>query len=258
MAPPPYLEAMATSRPYDEVHGSAPAYSATQQGGARGRRSRRNRRRSDWRGSRDPGGGPGASLATPSDGEVMDDDVPLIDAEGGQLRTNTQRPDSPLLVVPPVDESSEEEEFENDDVTRRLSATEQSNVSLSMAAGISAQWRRSPQKSRCATSDLHGEEGANSPATATSQSEDVTSIDSASVSTDSVLITLSEDASPKMSSANQAAPVHQPVGVTTPARTTSGATTLTREEYTPALHVGSDGEDSLVSVELQDESAPLQ
>ena len=228
MAPPTYLEAMATSRPFDEMQREA----AQSQGQANGRRSRRGRRRSR-QGSHDTGGRsvPGL-VASGRD----DDDVALIDV----TITETNRGcDSPLLI-PPNESSSEDEEDFN--------PIERSNVSISMAAGISAQWRRNPHKIDRSSSQ-HSRSDLDQP----QNQADGVSLDSACASNDSVVITLNDE-SPKVSN----------VDISQTDQSVSNATTNTNTAsyeaeglYSASEHHCSDGEDSISSAEVPDDTQPL-
>lgn len=234
LAPPPYLEAMATSRPFDEMQREA----SQNQGRSHGRRSRGSRRQSRH-GSQDVGG---RGVSGQTDSTPDDDDVPLIDVTVDETNRHC---DSPLLI-PPTESSSDEEE----DDDSACNPMESSNVSISMAAGISAQWRRNPHKigarsSQHSTSDLND----------TQNQAEVTSLDSATASTDSVVIALNDD-SAKVSSAD----------IQESEQSISNATTNTCQNnqlyeaeglYSADDHQGSDGEDSIVSAEVQEDTQPL-
>ena len=227
MAPPTYLEAMATSRPFDEMQREA-----QNQGQASGRRSRRGRRRSR-QGSHDTGG---RSVTGQVASGRDDDDVALIDVT---MAETNGRCDSPLLI-PPNQSSSEEEEDLN------CNPIERSNVSISMAAGISAQWRRNPHKI-----DRNSSQHSRSDLDQAQNQADVVSLDSACASNDSVVIALNDE-SPKVSNLD--------VSQTDQSISTTATNTSSYEAeglYSANEHQGSDGEDSISSAEVPDDTQAL-
>ena len=234
MAPPPYLEAMATSRPFDEMQREA----SQGQEQSSGRRSRRGYRRRSRQGSHDTGG---RSVPAQSGSTRDDDDVELIDVTVDGTRRDC---DSPLLI-PPNESSSEDDE----DLSS-YSPIECSNVSISMAAGISAQWRRNPHKidrssSQHSTSDLHH----------TRDEADVTSLDSASASNESVVIALNDE-SPKVSNTD-IPQTDQSISSITTNTCQTNCPYDSEGLYSANVHLGSDGEDSIVSAEVQDDTQVL-
>ena len=231
MAPPTYLEAMATSRPFDEMQREA----AQSQGPASGRRSRRGRRRSR-QGSHDTGGR--SVTGQVASGRDDDDDVDLIDVT---ISETNRRSDSPLLIPPNGSSSEDEEDF-------TCNPVERSNVSISMAAGISAQWRRNPHKI-----DRNSSQHSRSDLDQPQNQADGVSLDSACASNDSVVIALSDE-SPKVSN----------VDISQTNQSISNATTNTNTAsyeaeglYSASEHQGSDGEDSISSAEAADDAQPL-
>ena len=234
MAPPPYLEAMATSRPFDEIQREALQNQRQQNG----RRSRRGRRRST-QGSHDNGG---RGVSGPEDSVGDDDDVALIDVSIGE---RNRRCDSPLLI-PTNDSSYSSEEEENSNSNPR----ECSNVNISMASGISAQWRRSPHKiahnsSQHCTNDLD-----NPP------NQAITISDSASVPNDSLVVIALNDESQKVSNTDTLQAEQLISNATTNEYQTNHSHGL-EGLYSANKHQGSDGEDSLVSAEVQDDTLPI-
>lgn len=197
LAPPPYAEAMVTSRPFEEVqreylehiHGAG-----ARPGGRRNRHRTRPSRshggrsaRGERRANRDRHGSrPATSTTQTTDGTPVDDDddVPLIDISTNRESGNES--EASTLIVP-LDDSSDSEDEDSESL---CDPAETSNVNISIATGISAQWRWSQRKERTSASstDL-------SPIVGSSRdgmTRDTASLDTASAS-DSVILSIEGD-----------------------------------------------------------------
>ena len=200
LAPPPYNEAMLTSRPFDEAHQE---YLEQLQRGrttrSQGRRGRHHPR---------SGQGQGRSVQGQVQGQPEDvliledeDDVALIDITDGGVRHQGSQVDgshNPGYISSDCD---------GDDSDSNCDPTESSNVNISLATGMSAQWRRGRRKSRPHGSSgmtaensefatlLRGVGGGRASDDPTDpQGRDTASIETAaSASTDSVIISVNDN-----------------------------------------------------------------
>lgn len=174
---------------------------------------------------------------------ASDGDVALIDVT---MTEDARGRDSPLLI-PTNDASSSEDDLESGSVER-------SNVRISMAAGISAQWRRNTHKIDRASTQ-HSTSGGGG--TSAQSQGDVASLDSASASTDSVLIALNDDDESLKVSTTDLSQIPGTDSLTTTTNTSNRGSTMCNLDQPPGSAIeqlGSDGESSILSTEAQDDT----
>ena len=220
-------------------------------------------------------------LGTDNNG-FLDDDVPLLDAEGDTFTQNLHH-DSPLLI-PPSEHVSEHAQSSTDEDESDSTSCDpmDSNVSITMATGISAQWRRSRRKGhRSSAPNLHSTSdlelglalvASRQSGLGTSLNEDGTSlVSSGAISNDSVVISFNEG-SPKVSSSdvtgqnqttNQTSQNTVSCDVSCDPKEAEESSVNQDDDAPPTMeysandHQGSDGEDSLLSNEMPDDIQPL-
>lgn len=180
LAPPPYNEAMLTSRPFEEAYQDymeqiqrARSQRST---GRRNRHSRSNQGRS-VHSSQNQNQAPQEGVT--SQGSTDADDVPLLDISDSGNHGNDELP---VLLS---------SDCEGDDSDSNFDPTENSNVNISLATGMTAQWRRTRRSKRPGSDGSQLLQGQRSDSG--QDSRDGASLETASASTDSVVISLDEE-----------------------------------------------------------------
>ena len=186
-APPPYNEAMRSSRPFEEAQRDF-----LEQLQAIARRSRHHRSRSSRSSNQQ---GAAAGQQPPGSLGAASDSNPSPPLEGStstastvpceSTRANTPNTEQDLLVRPPSPiphmSTSDSESDASDDDNGGHGNGESSNVNISIASGLQAQWRRQQHHKNHLPSSSGG-----------SRVEEDSNADVASASTDSVIISLSD------------------------------------------------------------------
>ena len=261
LAPPTYSEAMLTSRSFEDAQREflnqlQGNNSRRFSGHRRSRHSRSNQGRSVSTQSQ----GQGSAETHPEDASQRsgshDNDVALIDisepGSGGQHLDTTGNDCVPIILSSDCD---------GDDSDSNCDPTELSNVNISIATGISAQWRRGrrktcPSSSSTEPSPIVGRhQGDLGHAAMVQEVHDCASIETASASTNSVIISLDGDNS-KVDEDDDDTPASLP-----PANQSSHIGSCDREcsdgESDSSDSADIETEESLVLVDIHSDTIPL-